>query len=354
MTVVRRSLLFLLLCSSLGVWASDYARTSNNGVGAVASVHPLATQAGLDVLEKGGTAIDAAVATALTLGVVDSQNSGIGGGCFAVIHFADGRVLALDGREMAPKAAHRDMYLVDGKGDISLSTTGALAIGVPGSLAVYQHLLKEGGKFSLKDLLLPAAQLAEDGFALSQVSHSRLKATAKKLRLFPSSAKILLNEKGQPWPAGHQLIQKDLATTYRGIANEGIDYFYRGGFTKALDQWMKKNNGLVVFDDFANYKMLIREPIKSHYRGYDIYGFPPPSSGGVHVAQMLNILQNFSLATLSEEDRYHVVVEAMKLAFADRAYFLGDPDFVPVPKGLISPEYANALAKKISLKKTAK
>ena len=349
----------LFFCSSFAAGANDYskasnyARTSDNGAGAVATVHPLATQAGLNVLEQGGTAIDAAVAAALTLGVVDSHNSGIGGGNFAVIHFADGSVQAIDGREMAPKAAHRDMYLRDGKADTSLSTTGALAIGVPGSLALYDHILKQAGKFSLKDLLLPAADLAEKGFPLSQVSNDRISSTAEKIRLFPATAKILLDEKGQPWPAGHQLIQKDLAETYRQLAAQGIDYFYRGGFAKAVDQWMQENNGIVRYADFSNYQLLVREPVKSKYRGYTIYGFPPPSSGGVHVAQILNMLEHFEVASLTQEDRYHLLAETMKLAFADRAHFLGDPDFVPVPKGLIDPAYAAQLAKKIDFKQAA-
>lgn len=334
--------------------SSGYARSSENGVGAVASVHPLATQAGLDVLEKGGTAIDAAVATALTLGVVDSHNSGIGGGNFALIRFADGRVQAIDGREMAPKAAHRDMYIRGGKADTSLSTTGALAIGVPGSLAVYDYMLQHGGKFELKDLILPAADLAEKGFPLGKLSHDRIASTAEKLKKFPASASILLDKNAAPWPAGHRLVQKDLGATYRHLAEQGISYFYQGDFAKATDRWMKDNDGIVRYQDFSDYKIVVREPVKSQYRGYQIYGFPPPSSGGIHVAQILNILQNFELAKLSQEDRYYVMAEAMNLAFADRAHYLGDADFVPVPKGLIDQTYADALAKKIDLKKTAK
>lgn len=333
--------------------AANYARTSNNGVGAVATVHPLATQAGLDALEQGGNALDAAVAAALTLGVVDGHNSGIGGGNFALIHYADGRVQALDGREIAPAAAYRDMYLRGGKADGNLSKTGALAIGVPGSLAVYEYMLNHGGKFSLKDWLLPAAEIAEQGFALSRASSSRIKFTADRLRLFPATAAVYLDEKGQPWPAGHSLIQKDLAQTYRHIAEQGSDYFYRGDFAKAIDQWMKDNDGIVRYEDFNTYKMMPREPIKSQYRGYDIYGFPPPSSGGIHVAQILNILQQFDIKQLSEADRYHLLAEAMKLAFADRAHFLGDADFVPVPKGLIDPDYGKQLAASISMKKAA-
>lgn len=327
----------------------NYARTSRNNAGAVATVHPLATEAGLKVLNNGGNAIDAAVAAALTLGVVDSHNSGIGGGNFAVIHFADGTVQAIDGREMAAKAAHRDMYMRNGEADGSLSKTGALSIGVPGSLAVYEYMIDHGGKLTLKELLLSAADIADKGFVLSQVSADRLKSTAERLRLFPASAAILLDDKGEPWNAGHLLIQQDLATTYKNIANHGVDYFYRGDFAKAVDGWMAANSGIVTFDDFDGYRMLIREPVKSEYRGYTIYGFPPPSSGGVHVAQILNMLANFDVAALSDADRYHVLSESMKRAFADRAHFLGDPDFVPVPKGLMDRAYADQLAAQITM-----
>ncbi|WP_235015302.1 gamma-glutamyltransferase [Oceanicoccus sp. KOV_DT_Chl] len=287
------------------------------------------------------------------LGVVDGHNSGIGGGNFALIRYADGRVQALDGREMAPAAAYRDMYVRDGKANSDLSQTGALAIGVPGSLAVYDYMLSQGGKFTLKECLLPAADVAEQGFALSHVSNARIKSTQKKLQLFPASAAVYLDAKGEPWPAGHQFIQTDLAKTYRQIAEHGVDYFYRGGFAREVDLWMKANGGIVRYEDFSGYQMLQREPIKSQYRGHTIYGFPPPSSGGVHVAQILNILEQFDVSQLSEADRYHLLAEAMKLAFADRAHFLGDPDFVSVPKGLIDPAYAKQLATTINMKKAA-
>jgi gamma-glutamyltranspeptidase/glutathione hydrolase len=352
---VVRSLFILLfvLISSLAVASEQYAGTSKNGVGAVASVHPLATRAGLDALEKGGNAIDAAVAVALTLGVVDGHNSGIGGGNFAVIHWADGTVQAIDGREMAPQAASRDMFIRNGKGVAALSTTGSLAIGVPGSLKVYDYMLQRGGKLSFADLITPAANLAEKGFEFNKVSAGRLKRSAKAISTFSASAAILLNKQGEPWRAGDLLVQKDLAATYRKLAEQGIDYFYKGDFAKATAQWMKENNGIVSYEDFTNYTMRLREPIKSEYRGYTLYGFPPPSSGGVHVAQILNILSQFDVANLDEVKRYHLLAEAMKLAFADRAFFLGDPDFVPVPKGLIDPAYAKRLAKKIDLNKAA-
>ena len=329
--------------------ARHYATTDSQQQGAVATVHPLATQAGIAALERGGNAIDAAVAAALTLGVVDSHNSGIGGGNFAVVHYADGRLEAIDGREMAPAAAHRDMYLRDGKADGSLSKTGALAIGVPGSLAVYDYLLKSAGKLSLKQLILPAARLAEQGAPLAPVSQQRIARVADSMGQFPATAAIFLDAEGKPWPVGHHLIQKDLANTYRQIASKGIDHFYKGEYAKKLAAWMQANGGILRYQDFANYQLRLRQPVLSDYRGYQIVGFPPPSSGGVHVAQILNILENFDIATLAAADRYHLLAEAMRRAFADRAHFLGDPDFVNVPKGLIDPQYAKQLAEQIDL-----
>lgn len=319
--------------------------------GMVATVHPLATQAGVDAFARGGNAIDAAVAAALTLGVVDTHNSGIGGGCFALIRLADGTILALDGREMAPAKATRDMFIRDGKADPALSQTGALAIGVPGSLAVYDFALMQGGKLSLTDLILPAADIAERGFTIDETFAGRLAGVAEVIAEFPASAALMLDAEGKPHPVGHLHKQPELAKTYRAIANDGIGYFYRGAFAQAVDDWMRANGGLVTRDDFAKYYVALREPVVSRYRGYEVVGFSPPSSGGVHVAQMLNILEHFELSKMDEATRAHVIAEAMKLAFADRAHWLGDPDYAEVPRGLSDAEYAKGLATKIDLEK---
>lgn len=316
--------------------------------GAVATVHPTATQMAAQTLENGGNAIDAAITAALTLGVVDSYNSGIGGGLFALVHWADGSIEALDAREMAPRKAHRDMYLRDGKADASLSRHGALAIGIPGSVAAFDYLSKKGGKQSLKSLYLQAAEIADKGFILSPSYINRLERTAKQLARFPSAATIFLDDKQQPWPVGYRLQQHDLAKTYRKLALQGSDYFYRGDFAQTLSQWMKNNGGFIDAADFANYTLRHRQPVKSQFLEYDVYGFPPPSSGGVHVAEILNILQQFPFQQVSLEDRQHLLVESMKLAFADRAHWLGDPDFVDVPKGLIDVRYAQTLSAKIN------
>ncbi len=314
--------------------------------GMVASGHPLATQAGLDALKSGGNAIDAAVAVGLSLGVVDGHNSGIGGGCFLLIRLANGEFIAIDGRERAPAAATRDMYLRDGKADTKLSQTGALASGVPGEIAAFDYVTKNFGRKKFSELLIPAARLAEDGFPLSRIYASRLKSTADELRKFDASRAVFFpNEK--LLIEGDLLRQVDLGKTYRAIAEKGSDWFYRGGFAQATEAWMKANGGMMTATDFADYSIEHRVPIQTKYRGHSIVSFPPPSSGGVHVAQMLNILERFDLKNCDEVTRLHIIAEAMKLAFADRAFWLGDPDFVKVPRGLVSTEYAVELAKKI-------
>lgn len=330
-----------------------YARSTSDGEGAVASVNPIATQAGINAFAAGGNAIDAALAVAFTLGVVDSHNSGIGGGCFILVRTADGEVFAIDGREMAPAEAGRDMYLRGGEVQSELSKTGALAVGIPGSVAAL-HLLQEmGGKLNFSDVLLPAATIAEQGFAVDATFVSRLQSTQDKIARFPSSADIFLGANGKALSVGDVLKQRDLAESYRRLAKYGPGWFYRGEFAKNTARWMAANDGIITEADFANYETVMRQPVRSEFNGYTVYGFPPPSSGGVHIAQMLNILEHFDLSELNEAKRTHVMAEAMRLAFADRAYWLGDSDFVPVPKGLISPDYARTLARKIDLKRRA-
>lgn len=345
----------VLLCLVLPVWASanDYARTSADGKVAVATVSPYATAIALDVVARGGNAIDAALAAAFTLGVVDGHNSGIGGGCFILVRLANGEILAIDGREMAPAAAHPEMYVVDGKVDAELSRTGALAVGIPGSVAALHRLQQLGGKLTFRDVLLPAAELAHKGFSVSPEMAARLARTAGDIARFPASAAIFLDSNGKPYPEAAQLRQKDLARTYRKLAAQGPAYFYSGDFAARTERWMKRNGGLVTRRDFANYQIQMREPIVSQFAGYTLFGFPPPSSGGIHVAQILNILEAFGLQGLQPEQRYHLIAEATNFAFADRAHWLGDADFTAVPLGLTDKRYAAIAAKKISLDKVA-
>ena len=338
-------LIMLITIATVGV-ANAEARH-----GMVASVHPVATEAGLRVLKQGGNAIDASVAVALTLGVVDSDNSGIGGGCLMLIHRADGSLVAIDGREMAPAAAMPDMFVRNGKADTKLSQTGPLASGVPGALAAYELAVEHYGKRKLSDLILPAAEIAEKGFVLDASYARNLKHVAGDMAQF-SSARAVFFKNGKPLVRGDVLKQADLAATYRSIAGQQSDWFYRGPFAQAVEEWMKRNGGILTAEDFRNYHVCVREPILSRYRGYTIVGFPPPSSGGVHVAQMLNMLETFNLTALGETERLHVMAEAMKLAFADRAFWLGDPDFAKVPRGLMDTNYAVALAGRINREHT--
>ncbi len=314
-----------------------------NEIGAVATVNPLATQAGMEAFESGGNAIDAAVTAALTLGVVDSHNSGIGGGAFVLVHWADGSVEAIDGREMAPGAASRDMFVRNGKADPELSQTGALAVGIPGSLAAYQHLIQKGGKRSLSDALQPGASLSIKGFPIDSVFANRIGRVADKIRQFPATSSLLLDDEGEPLGRGDILVQPDLALTYLKIAKQGVEYFYRGDFAALTAKWMHENGGIITADDFRNYQIKSRRPVDTYYNGYRIIGFPPPSSGGVHVAQILNMLGYLPVKSLATGERYHLLAEIMKRAFADRAYWLGDPDYSRVPRGIIDPDYAKKL-----------
>jgi len=322
--------------------------------GTVATVHALATEAGVEALAGGGNAVDAAVAAALVLGVVDGHNSGIGGGCFALVRLADGRLEAVDGRETAPAAARRDMYLRNGQLDDQLSKTGPLASGVPGALAAYDLCLRRFGRLSLAELLRPAADLAEEGFPIDAVYTRKLRQTAPVLSEFAGSQAVLLRPNGSPYEEGDRIRQPGLAATYRAIAEHGTDWFYRGPLAEKVDRWMAEHGGILTAEDFAAYRPRLRQPVTSTYRGYTVVGFPPPSSGGVHVAEILNVLEQFDLRALwsrSPAGFYHVVAEAMKLAFADRAHWLGDPHFADVPCGLIDKAYAAQLAHRIDLAK---
>ena len=347
--------MLLLTLIGTSVWAAElppHAAVSVGGM--VASVHPLATEAGIAVLRGGGNAVDAAIAVGLTLGVVDPHNSGLGGGCFILIRRADGRLAAIDGRETAPARATPDMYIKDGKVQPELSQDGPLAVATPGALAAYDLALREHGRRTLGELALPAAALAESGFAHSRPSAAALRASARLLRQFSGPEVDLLPRDGSPPEEGQWVRQPDLARTLRGIAREGTDYFYRGPLAQAVGKWMAERGGLLTAEDFAQYRPVVRQPLVTTYRGWTIVGFPPPSSGGVHVAQMLHMLEMFDLAGIYQRDPvafHHLLAEAMKLAFADRAHWLGDPDFARVPRGLVDKEYGRSLAARIDLAK---
>lgn len=341
---------FLLVTLTLAL-APAMATAATRGY--TSSVHPLATKAGLAAMDAGGNAIDAAVATALTLGVVDGHNSGIGGGCFFLVHLADGRTFCIDGREIAPAKASRDMYIIDGKLDETLSKTGSLASGVPGALAVYASMVERFGKLPLKAAFQHGIRHAAEGFPIDEVYARKLEATKADLAKFPASRAIFLKENGEPFLKGEILVQKDLAESYKAIAENGPAWFYEGAYAKAVSEWMAANKGILAASDFSAYRFVERKPLESTYRGWKVIGVPPPSSGGVHIAQMLNILETFDPSEMKPETPAfdHIVTETMKLAFADRAHWLGDPAFTKVPTGLASKEYAKELAARIDIGK---
>jgi gamma-glutamyltranspeptidase / glutathione hydrolase len=322
------------------------------GKNGAATVHPIATEAAASMLRQGGNAIDAAVAAAFCLGVVDGHNSGIGGGCLILVRDSSGGLHAIDGREKAPAASSPSLYLREGKPSVSLSQTGPLASGVPGQVAALHQLHSKLGKLPWSKTVLPAIKVASDGFVVGKATHNAIAGELKELQQFESSRSVLCRPDGSPRAIGELLQQSDLAKTLTSIAESGSDFFYQGEFARKCEEYLKSLGGVMTAEDFGNYEAKERRPVDTRYRGYRVLGFPTPSSGGIHIAQMLNILQNFELARLFRESPvrfYHVVAESMKLAFADRAHWLGDSDFVQVPEYLTDPQYANSLAKRIRM-----
>ncbi len=320
--------------------------------GMVATEQAFATQIGLDILKKGGNAIDAGVAVGFALAVVLPNAGNIGGGGFMMIHDAKtNQNIALDFRETAPAGAVRDMYL-DSAGNVvsGRSLYTHLASGVPGSVAGFAQALKKHGTMKLADVIAPAVKLAEDGFIVSPNLALMLEAEKDNLGKWASTKAIFFKD-GRPLRAGETLVQKDLAKSLKLIAKQGPSAFYEGDIAKKIVAEMKANNGLITLDDLKKYKVVEREPIHGQYRGFEVMSMPPPSSGGIHIIQMLNILERYPLKEYGHNSAQtiHLMAEAMKLAYADRSEYLGDPDFVKVPiKGLTSHAYADALAQKIN------
>ncbi len=242
------------------------------------------------------------------------------------------------------------MFVVGGQAQGQLSLVGPLAVGVPGALAAYHMALEEYGLLELSQLLLPAAEIAERGFVIDDDFATLLHDNASLLNQFSGTRNVLFKSDGEIYASGDTLRQPDLAAVYRAVAEHGPRWFYKGPFAQAVADWMSENGGILTMQDLAEYRAKPRTPISSTYRGYTLFGFPPPSSGGVHVAQILNILEHFDLAAIFQKEpaeAYHIVAEAMKIAFADRARWLGDADFAAVPRGLVDKTYATSLAKKI-------
>ena len=323
---------------------------SQNGM--VASQERLATEAGLQVLKEGGNAVDAAVTIGFTLAVTLPRAGNIGGGGFMLVHLAkSNETFVIDYREKAPKAAFHDMFLKpNGEPEPEKSQYSYLAVGVPGTVAGLAMALEKSGTISLERALKPAIDLAEKGFPISEELHNNLVRAKKRMQASPASMAIFYKEGGVPYEVGEILVQKDLAQSLRRIAKEGSAAFYKGAIADAIVADMKIHGGLITKEDLAVYKAVRRDAIHGTYRGYDIYSMPLPSSGGVHLIQILNLLEPFPINSLGHNtaQTIHLMAESMKLAYADRSKFLGDSDFVPVPvAGLISKSYADELRKTI-------
>jgi gamma-glutamyltranspeptidase / glutathione hydrolase len=320
--------------------------------GMVATQEAQATRIGLAVLQRGGNAVDAAVAVGFALAVTLPRAGNLGGGGFMMVHMADsGETTAIDYRETAPKAATRDMFLgPNGEVDKESERYSLKAAGVPGTVAGLSLAHQRFGTLPLKDLIAPAIVLADDGMLVSADMEESLVARKKRLAKSPAAARIFLRADGEPLRTGERLVQQDLARSLRLIADQGADAFYRGEIAKRIVTAMKAGGGLIAADDLAGYRAILRKPVTGTYRGYEIRSMPPPSSGGIHVIQILNILEGDDLAALGPGSAasIHLFAEAAKRAYADRARHLGDPDFWPVPMDwLTSKDYAASLRKGI-------
>lgn len=314
--------------------------------GMVVAQERLSAQVGADIMARGGNAVDAAVATGFAMAVTYPRAGNIGGGGFMVIHTAKGEDVAIDYRETAPGKATRDMFLgSDGKPDIAKSRDSALGIGVPGTVAGLALALEKygSGKFTLSDLLQPAITLARDGFVLTDDGADTLPDWHRRLARWPSSRPIFSRADGTSLRDGDRLIQTDLADTLTAIAQQGPRGFYEGPVAEKLITGINTAGGIFTLDDLKSYQPVIREPVRGTYRGYDIVSMPLPSSGGTVLMETLNILEGFPLAEMQQGSApsLHLLIEAMKRAYADRARYLGDPAFVNAPIAtLISKDYA--------------
>jgi len=323
--------------------------------GMVVAQESRAARIGVEILDRGGNAVDAAVAVGFAMAVTYPRAGNIGGGGFMVIHLAKGVDTAIDYRETAPAAATPTMFLdAQGNADPKKSRDSGLAVGVPGTVAGLAMAEQKygSGRFTLADLIAPAIRLAQQGFPVEDDLADSLPQSRERLARWPSTMSILFNG-DQPLHEGDRLIQPDLADTLRGIAKDGPDAFYKGSVAADIVRAVKGAGGIMTADDFANYRAVERPVVRGTYRGYDIVSMPPPSSGGVHLIEMLNILEGYDLAKMPREEALHDEVEAMKRAYADRAVYMGDPETVKMPiAGLISKPYAASLRASIGPRAT--
>jgi gamma-glutamyltranspeptidase/glutathione hydrolase len=348
--MTRRAFLILvaLVISSLTLQAGNTPTRAKRGL--VVSQSDIASQIGFQVIRDGGNAVDAAVATAFAMAVTHPTAGNIGGGGFLVFRSAAGEAMTFDFREAAPAGSHPEMWLVNGKYDSQVHHNSHRAVGVPGTVAGLHLAWKTHGSKPWKDLVAPAVKLARDGFELSDGLARSLGRTLASFKKYPASL-AQFSKNGTPYEAGELFKQPDLARTLQRIADQGPAGFYEGETAALIEKEMKANGGLITREDLKNYQAKQRAPIKGTYRGYEIIGMAPPSSGGIAVQMMLNILEGYDLKAngSGSAQNVHYLAESMRRAFAERAQHLGDPDFVktmPVDR-LISKEFATTLRKTI-------
>lgn len=310
------------------------------------------SQVGAEIMAKGGNAVDAAVAMGFALGVCEPFTSGLGGGGLATIHTAEGENFFIDFREVAPAAATLDLY-VDASGENNGNTQeGGLASGVPGEVAGLLYLLEHHGTMSREEVMEPAIRIANEGFTVSAYCANAISDAYEKTQKFPEMSKVYLDENGLPWEEGSVITNPDLGKALQLIADQGADAFYKGEIGEAMVATLAKYDGVMTMDDLAGYEVHELEPVTGDYRGYTVISSPPPSSGGTHLIEILNILENFDMASMevNSAEYVHLFAETFKLAFADRAKYMADTNFVTVPLGgLTSQAYADKRAQDIDL-----
>jgi gamma-glutamyltranspeptidase/glutathione hydrolase len=342
MTQIARTVLVSSIIVSLALPAAAKTPVATGTGGAVATISEPASQAAIAILNQGGNAVDAAVAAAATLGVTDPFSCGIGGGGFMVIYLAkDKRVITIDHRETAPASFTPTVFQKDGKElDFDTVVASGRSVGVPGTVRGWHEALDRYGSMSFRQVLAPAIDVASKGFKVNDNFSHLVTENETKFAKFPATAALYLKN-GKAIAAGSTLRNPDLAKAYRALAAGGVKVFYTGGMARALVDAVNSNGGQITLADLSNYEARLRQPVHSTYRGYDLYGMPLPSSGGVAVAEALNILEGYDLKSMPRAKAEHLYLEASRLAFADRNAYLADPEFIDAPvAGLLSKDYA--------------
>ena len=356
-------LILLLLSAPLGTSAlggedvvlGGRDATGRNGV--IATGRAECTEIGLDILKQGGNAVDAAVAVGFALGVCEQQSSGIGGGGFMTVRLANGDVFFIDFRDRSAAAASLDMWEIDETGAVrnEENKIGGKAVAVPGDVKGLLYALDTWGTLSRGAVMAPAIEMAEDGFTVSHITSRDIKDAYRAIIRYDSTMAIYLDEDGMPYEAVDVITNPDLARTLFLIADQGEEVFYRGEIAEKIVAAVQADGGCLTLEDFADYDIHVTEPVHGTYRGYDIYSSNLPSSGGTIIIEMLNILENFDVGSLDPESPayFHLLSEVMKLCYADRAKYMGDPEYVDVPvTGLTDKAYARALADVIDLNRS--